>query len=49
MYSAPYWSKTGGEVQNKRNASAKNTSMSAKALVYKGDFLRSITYEIKGA
>ena len=49
MYSAPYWSRTGGEVRNKRNVGAKNASMSAKALVYKGDFLRSITYEIKGA
>lgn len=49
MYSAPYWSSASGEVHNKRNASAKNASMSTKALVYKGDFLRSITYEIKGA
>lgn len=49
MYSSGYWSRTGGEVRNKRNASAKNASMSAKALVYKGDFLRSIAYEIKGA
>lgn len=49
MYSAPYWGSASGEVHNKRNASAKNTSMSTKALVYKGDFLRSITYEIKGA
>ena len=49
MYSGGYWSRTGGEVRSKQNASAKNTSMSTKALVYKGDFLRSITYEIKGA
>ena len=49
MYSVPYWSRTSGGVGNKRNASAKNTSMNIKALVYKGDFLRSITYEIKGA
>ena len=49
MYSGGYWSSASGEVRNKRNVSAKNTSMSARALVYKGDFLRSITYEIKGA
>ena len=49
MYSAPYWGSASSEVRNKRNASAKNASMGAKALVYKGDFLRSITYEIKGA
>ena len=48
MYSGGYWSRTGGEVRNKRNTSAKNASMSAKALVYKGDFLHSITYEITG-
>lgn len=48
MYSAPYWGRTGGEVRNKKNTSAKNTSMNSKALVYKGDFLRSITYEIEG-
>ena len=49
MYSGGYWSNASGEVRNKRNVSAKNTSMNTKALVYKGDFLRSITYEIKGA
>ena len=49
MYSAPYWSRTGGEVRNRQNTSAKNASMSTKALVYKGDFLRSITYEIEWA
>lgn len=49
MYSALYWGSASSEVRSKQNASAKNASMSAKALVYKGDFLRSITYEIKGA
>ena len=49
MYSGGYWINARGEVHNKRNTSAENASMSTKARVYKGDSLRSIAYEIKGA